>query len=317
MPAAGAGCAGGPAPACCLSISPVDGRGEPIDLRLTLDGGQTFLWWQRPGGQGPVVLEGLLAGHRVELAVDPHLPPGALRAADPSAARLAGPLRRLLDLDRDYRALRRRLVQAHPALAGVVAATPGLRIVRVSPWEALLSFLLSSHTHIPRIKGMLDALVRRFGPDGRGLPPPGALAAAGEPALRSAGLGYRARYLHRTATLLAADPARLARWGRLPTGALREQLLALPGVGPKVADCVLLFGYGRWDVFPLDRWVHRAVEALYFEGRRVPPARARREMEARFGDLAGLAQAHLFAFWRQRGSGAGARAAAPGQRTAR
>lgn len=278
----------------------MDPWGHPIDLRLTLDGGQTFTWWDRSLPQQPA-FEGLVAGRRVWLTVDPSLPPGAVLGEGPASGRLEAAVRQLLDLRRDYRSAQARLAGQDVFVAEAIAATPGLRIVRLTPWEALLSFLLSTHTHIPRIKRMLGSLVQQLGPGGSRLPPARVLARAGEGALRALGLGYRARYVHRTACRLAEEPELLQRWSRLPTPRLREQLMALPGVGRKVADCVLLFGYGRWDVFPVDRWVRRAVEALYFEGRHVPLSRVHREMEGRFGDLAGLAQAHLFAYWRQIG----------------
>ena len=283
-----------------MRIAPVDAWGHPIDLRLTLDGGQTFTWWERSSSD-QTAFEGLLGGHKVHLTVDPSLAPGTVLVEEPASVRLAAAVRHLLDLRRDYRTAQARLATEDPALAEAISATAGLRVVRLTPWEALLSFLLSTHTHVPRIKAMLASLVQRFGPGGSQLPLPSVLARAGEGSLRALGLGYRARYVHRTACRLAAEPKLLERWSHLPTPRLREQLLALPGVGRKVADCVLLFGYGRWDVFPVDRWVRRAVEALYFEGRHVPASRVYREMEGRFGELAGLAQAHLFAYWRQLG----------------
>ena len=278
----------------------MDPWGHPIDLRLTLDGGQTFTWWERSLPEQPA-FEGLVDGRRVRLTVDPSLPPGAVLGEGPASGRLEAAVRQLLDLQRDYRSAQARLARQDAFVAEAIAATPGLRVVRLAPWEALLSFLLSTHTHIPRIKRMLGSLVQHLGPGGSRLPPARMLARAGEGALRALGLGYRARYLHRTACRLADEPELLQRWSRLPTPRLREQLMALPGVGRKVADCVLLFGYGRWDVFPVDRWVRRAVEALYFEGRHVPLSRVHREMEGRFGELAGLAQAHLFAYWRRIG----------------
>lgn len=285
-----------------MRIAPRDAWGRPIDLPSILDGGQTFTWWatgcgdgKGSGGDGLVAFEGSVGPWRVRLQVDPALPPGALEEDpwDPEGARAA--IERLLDLGRNYDELDEALLRRDPLLAPVVRATPGIRIVRLAPWEALVSFVLSSHTHIARIKAMVRRLRETFSEDGVSFPPPHALAAAGEDALRNLRLGYRARYLHRLAEVVAATPGVLEQWGALPTQAARSALMGLVGVGHKVADCVLLFGYGRWDAFPIDRWVRRAMESVYFGGRAAAPSRVAELARARFGELAALAQAHLFA----------------------
>lgn len=299
-----------------LRISPMDRLGEPIDLLLTLDGGQTFRW--QPRGDGS--LEGMASGWRVRVQVDPGLLPGELVVDDEpsSGAGTAREVReafaRLLDLERDYRAARERLLAVDPSLADAVAATRGLRIVRLDPWEAVLSFVLSSHTHIARIKGMLARICQAAADPERpwALPAPEAVAALGERALRRLGLGYRAAYLARTARLLADDPSFLEEGRRLPTPELVQHLQALPGVGEKVAHCIALFGYGRWDAFPIDRWARRALEGAYFGGRSMPVRELQSFVQARFGDLAGLAQAHLFAHARKVGRDPGPRDAESG-----
>ena len=300
-----------------VRIAPVDRRGHPIDFALVLDGGQTFRWWVLGDG----CFEGMAGAYPIRLVVDPSLAPGEMRGegpagrngegtgAGPDPGGLAAPLAalaELLDLARDYGALQRRLIERDPLLAPAVAATRGLRIVRLSPWEALLSFWLSSHTHIPRIKRMLARLCEAAGADPEilALPAPGRLAEMGEAALRRLGLGYRAAYVAKGARRLADDPAFLARGHELPTPELLAHLQELPGVGEKVAHCVALFGYGRWDAFPIDRWARRALEAVYFGGRPVPLGRLRAFVQDRFGELAGLAQAHLFAYARLQGRAA-------------
>lgn len=299
-----------------VRIAPVDRFGHAIDFRLTLDGGQTFRWWVRDEG----VLVGVAGEWPVRLLVDPSLAPGEVRARCPDAGASGGcgaggreaadAVAYLLDLDRDYRRLQRRLIRREPRLAAAVAATPGLRIVRLSPWEALLSFLLSSHTHVLRIKRMLARLCEAAaGASPGALPEPARLAELGEGELRRLGLGFRAAYVAGAARRLADDPGFLERGRRMPTARLVAHLRDLPGVGEKVARCVALFGYGRWDAFPIDRWVRRALEGAYFDGRSVPGGQLQAFVHARFGRLAGLAQAHLFAWARMQGW---ARRAAPG-----
>lgn len=293
-----------------VRIAPVDRFGHPIDFALTLDGGQTFRWWVRGHGR----YEGMAGAFLIRLVVDPSMAPGEMRpmsaaeeakgaraglGMDGLAARLEA-LAELLDLSRDYAALQRRLLERDPQLAPAVAATRGLRIVHLSPWEALLSFLLSSDTHILRIKRMLARLCEAAGrdEDGHSLPDPERLAELGEAALRRLGLGYRAVYVAKSARRLAEERDFLTRGHDLATPELLAHLQELPGVGEKVAHCVALFGYGRWDAFPIDRWAKRALEATYFGGRAVSLGRLRAFVQDRFGELAGLAQAHLFAYAR-------------------
>ena len=113
-------------------------------------------------------------------------------------------------------------------------------------------------------------------------------------ALRTCGLGYRAPYLRETARQVASGRADLEGWKRLEDGQLRERLLGLPGVGEKVAECVMLFGYGRESAFPVDVWIGRAMRAWYFRGRKVTDRRLREFALRHFGPECGWAQQHLF-----------------------
>jgi N-glycosylase/DNA lyase len=130
------------------------------------------------------------------------------------------------------------------------------------------------------------------------------LATIPEAALRACRLGYRAAFVAETARKLAAHPGGANTWltelSVLPTPQARERLLTLPGVGPKVADCVLLFGFHRLEAFPIDTWIARALTELYGLGG-WKTRQLQQFAEAHFGDLAGLAQQFLFAYVRQPG----------------
>ena len=127
-------------------------------------------------------------------------------------------------------------------------------------------------------------------------PEPRALADAGEQALCECGLGYRAKFLHQTATKIAAGDFDLNAVSALDDAAACGKLCELPGVGPKIAQCTLLFGYGRLGVFPIDVWIERALRELYFAKRRKAPAsRVLREFAMKhFGEYRGYAQQWLF-----------------------
>jgi N-glycosylase/DNA lyase len=186
----------------------------------------------------------------------------------------------------------------------VIPTTSGIAILRQDPWECLVSFIISAFNNIPKIELTLGKLVDRFGeagPDGvRTFPTAEALAEASLRTLRACVLGYRAPYVRDVARQIARGGFDLDAPGWAPYDEARTMLLALPGVGEKVADCVLLFGYGKGEAFPVDVWVKRAVERRYFGGRTQSERRIREFARERFGRLAGYAQQHLFTYARSR-----------------
>ena len=112
-------------------------------------------------------------------------------------------------------------------------------------------------------------------------------------------MGFRAPYLLAAAQRVAAGHLDLARLGARSLESARAELMQLPGVGPKIADCVLLFAYGFQSAFPLDVWVLRALRQLYFPGRRMKLTRLRRFAATHFGPYAGYAQQYLFHYIRR------------------
>jgi N-glycosylase/DNA lyase len=196
-----------------------------------------------------------------------------------------------------------RLVEALPwrsdeVLRAAIEANPGLRILRQDPQEALIGFLCSSNKRILQIRQMVAQLATSLGePLGggfRALPTWAQLAAATDGQLKACALGYRAAFLRGTARRLQERPRWAEEFQALSTADLLAELQALPGVGPKVAACVALFGFGRLESFPVDTWVVQALAAAYgFRG--WAPARLEEFGRAHFGPAAGLAQQYLFA----------------------
>jgi N-glycosylase/DNA lyase len=184
-----------------------------------------------------------------------------------------------------------------------------LRLLRQEPWECLASFICSSTKQIVQIEQIVGLLSQKFGPP---LPlPPGIqsagafptverLAAASEAELRACKLGFRAPYLSGTARKLAAGEVDLSRLGGRPLEEAREALLTLPGVGAKIADCVLLFAYGFQEAFPMDVWIIKALQQLYFPKRRPKLPRLRHFSRSHFGPYSGYAQQYLFHYMRTR-----------------
>ena len=297
-----------------MSVAPTDGGDEwsewrPIPdtaalsadvLAEILDGGQAFRWHRRPDG----VFLGVWSGHvaRVRLAADGH-PEWSAPAA--LVVRVADALPEYFGTKQSLAALMDSLPWRSDAhLARCLAEFRGLQILRQPFGETLLGFLCSATKQIVQIKQMLALLAERHGaeitPGHRRLPTWPELAAVPEEKLRACLLGFRARYIAQTAQFLAAHPGWLEETEALPYAAAKERLCSLPGVGEKVADCVLLFGAGRLEAFPVDVWILKTMARRYgLDGWK--PAQVAQFGRAHFGPLAGLAQQYLFAWERRQG----------------
>jgi N-glycosylase/DNA lyase len=178
----------------------------------------------------------------------------------------------------------------------------GLRIIRQPKWECLATFICSSMKQVAHIRQISLALRKRFGEQRRigdhvvyTFPPAQRIARASESALRECALGYRAKNLRATAQLVSSGQADLEAWTMLSDAALRSHLCELPGVGPKIANCVMLFGYERLRTFPIDVWIARVLRQHYFSrGKEMTAQRLREFSETYFGEHGGYAQQYLF-----------------------
>jgi len=196
-----------------------------------------------------------------------------------------------------------------PDMQAAINSCRGLRLLRQDPWECLASFILSSTKQIVQIRQIVAKLAARFGspvavPDGQhpafAFPSAQRLASASELELRGCQMGFRAPYLLATARRIASGQCELASLCRMPVANARAELLNFPGVGEKIADCVLLFACGFPTAFPIDVWIAKALKEYYFRGRRVPPVRLRQYVTKHFGPNAGYAQQYLFHYVRTR-----------------
>src|SRR5438874_10117150 len=178
----------------------------------------------------------------------------------------------------------------------------GLRIIRQPRWECLATFICSSMKQVAHIRQISRALRQRFGEKKEvcgqevfSFPPADRLAETTENELRKCGLGYRAENLLTTAKRVALRKVTLDSWNTLSDAELREQLCDLPGVGSKVANCVMLFGYERIKAFPIDLWIERVLREKYFPRNRKVTSAGLAEFAANyFGAHGGYAQQYLF-----------------------
>lgn len=275
---------------------------EVVDynLGMTLDSGQAFRWKQKDGWWVGVV------GQRwVRLRNDEFSIVG--ESADPACN--WDWLETYLQLQVDIREVVRSFPDDEPMRAATTACR-GLRLLRQDPWECLASFILSSTKQIVQIRQIVGLLTERFGEPLAVLPGHGpsysfpeakTLARATEADLRACKMGFRAPYLLESARMIADGQFEPERIRRLDLEPAREQLLRLPGVGRKIADCVLLFAYGFQQAFPVDVWVTRGLRQLYFRGRKTKMKKLQRFSAEHFGARAGYAQQYLFHYMRTTG----------------
>lgn len=249
---------------------------ENFDLSQTLECGQCFRWNRMPDGSFFGV-----AGKRT---------------ANISGENIGEMIRdpfwnNYFDCALDYGRIRADLAKSDPVLAQAAKFAPGMRILNQDPWEALCSFIISQNNNIPRIKGIVARLCDGFGEefaDGIfAFPAPEVLAGLTEEALAEVRCGFRARYLIDAARKVASGEIDLERLRRIPLDDARARLMTIVGVGPKVADCALLYGLHRLDAFPMDVWMKRAMATLF-------PGRTPQS----FGEYAGIAQQYIFHYSR-------------------
>lgn len=215
-------------------------------------------------------------------------------------------LRRYLRLDDDLPAILKTFPGDAP-MRSAMAACRGLRLMQQPAWECLVGFICSSTKQIVQIEQCIDLLCRRFGSalpgfsEGKPVwqfPTPERLSQVGEAGFRECKLGFRAKYVAAASEAVVRGELDLGKLNSLPTPLGRELLTTIPGIGPKIADCILLFAYGRQDAFPLDVWMLRGLAALYFSHRQPSLAELRQFADTHFGPWAGYAQQYLFHYVR-------------------
>lgn len=288
--------------------------GGPFSLEYTLDSGQAFRW-ERKGEWWYGVVSGGVLKLRQE---------GDVLYCDTSDDKLDSSfVRRYLGLDTDMRHVLSSFMK-DTVMTMAVQKFYGMRIMAQERWECLASFVLATNSNIPRIKSMVSRICERFGApleyEGTShhlFPPPEALSRASVSELQECGLGYRAAFIKHVATSVEEGKVDFSEVAMLDYESARDALLSrlfgeklLMGVGPKVADCVLLFSCGKYEAFPVDVWVARALLRYYpslLESRlleRLSSGRPRLTLRdyaaislaarSYFGPYAGYAQQYLF-----------------------
>ena len=261
-----------------------------INLDHTFDCGQCFRFDKAENSKFDVEYRGVAYGRAVSFAEKD----GDLYIVGSDSDDFEKIWRHYLSLDEDYGAIHGELLalSENKALHRALEYGKGIRILRQEPWEAICSFIISQNNNIPRIKGLIRALSERAGEklaDGvYSFPTAEAVAALGVDELRALKVGFRAPYILDAAQKVAAGELDFAAVASLPTAEAEKVLCAVKGIGPKVADCALLFGFSKYDAFPIDVWMKRVI-AKYFDPTFDPAA---------LGKYAGVAQQVLFYYER-------------------
>ena len=214
------------------------------------------------------------------------------------------------DLNTNYDQIKSRLSSIDDYLKTSIEYGEGIRILNQDLWETLISFIISANNNIPRIKGIIERISKNYGKkinwgnkEYYTFPTPQELSKASVEDLRKLGLGFRDVRVYETTKQIAQNPNKLKELEQeKDINKLREELLQFPGVGPKVADCVMLFStLKKLEVFPIDVWVRRVMNELYIKNDDETKIN-KKEIEAlaksKYGNLAGIAQQYLF-YWRR------------------
>ena len=284
-----------------------------FDLAMTLNSGQVFHWGKVGAGFCGTIGERAAYAEQRGMTLRMAMEGGAVRRDDksgvvnsaPGSGELAPPVSELV---RHYFALDHPLDEIcasfprDPVMNAARDFCRGLRIIRQPKWECLATFICSSMKQVAHIRQISRSLRQRYGEKREicghevfSFPPADKLSGTSENELRKCGLGYRAKNLLATAKRVALREVNLDSWSALPDGELREQLCHLPGVGAKVANCVMLFGYERIKAFPIDVWIERVLREKYFPRKRKVTSASLAEFAAKyFGTHGGYAQQYLF-----------------------
>lgn len=278
--------------------------GQPIDLEASLLGGQAHRWQREDGWYTGVLWGNLVAtrqqGQTLEFASAPASPESLLHR-----------LQAYLRLDDDLSAIYDTITE-DANVAAQVERYPGLRVLRQEPWECLVAYICSANSNIETIHLNMERLSNEFGspleltnPDEASIesptftrhsfPSPVDLAEAGEGELRRLKLGFRAPYVHQAAVAVLEGHLDLQHLIRAPYAETKAELMALRGIGDKIADCIALMSLEKLEAFPIDVWVRRALADWYFQGQKTPTNRTLLPWaQEYFGRYAGYANQYLF-----------------------
>lgn len=266
----------------------------PFDLAASLESGQAHRWRKEDQWYSGVVRGNFIKIRQTQRGVEFCSEPWPERSVVPI-------LQSYFRLDDDLKTIYQEIMQDQ-RVADMVARYPGLRILRQEPWECLVAFICSANSNIPRIHQVMEKMADHFGNPitlngevRHAFPNPAQLAQAGEAELRRLGLGFRAPYVDQATHRVVEGSLDLEAMIKMPYDEAKAKLMECAGIGPKIADCILVFSLEKMEAFPIDVWVRRALAEWYFPGEKTPTNRVLEEWaHGYFGRYGGYAQQYLF-----------------------
>lgn len=205
------------------------------------------------------------------------------------------------DLGTDYKKIEEKIRKIDGYVDKALNNTTGMRHLRQDFFETLISYIISANNNIPRISKSVEEISRRWGKEilfeGKKyylFPTPSELKDVSISDYKECGVGFRDKYIYDTVKKINDKKVDFSDRANMPTEELRKKLIFLKGVGPKVADCILLFSCDRRNIFPIDVWVERVMSKLYFNGEKVSKKEIANYAKDNFGEYAGIVQQHLF-----------------------
>lgn len=234
-------------------------KAENFDIALTLDCGQAFRWKQKENG----VWHGVAYGKYLEIAQNGD----KITLFNTSKSDFENVWKNYFDLERNYS----EIISSYTdeSLKTACEMYPGIRILRQEPWEAVCSFIISANNNIPRIKGIVERLCENFGEktgESFSFPSPEVVEKLTVEDLAPIRSGFRAKYIIDAAVKFSSGEVNAEKIKEMPFEEAKAELLKIKGVGEKVAQCSLLYGFARTEAFPVDVWVKRIVSELYPNG---------------------------------------------------
>lgn len=275
---------------------------DSFELKDIFDCGQCFRWNQQEDGS----YTGVFGENVLNVKKEQE----NIIIEGPCKGEINKTVEEYFDLNRDYKKIKEKLAKIDKNMETSVKYGQGIRILNQDLWETIVSFIISANNNIPRIKGIIERLSKAYGKkvtwrgkDYYTFPTVEQLESVTIKEYKDLGLGFRDKRLYETTQMIVNKQVDLDKMQKNPnTLEVREQLLTLSGVGPKVADCILLFStLKRLEVFPIDVWVRRVMNDLYIkqpDETKVSKKQIEKIATEKFGDLAGLAQQYLF-YWRR------------------
>lgn len=264
-----------------------------FNLKYTLECGQCFRWKKIDEDY----YIGIIKDRVIKIKQDKN----KLFVLSNNYSNLEKVVRQYFELDKDYKIIEERISKVDEYVEKAVKNTSGLRHLKQDFFETIISYIISANNNIPRISKSVNEISKRYGKEiefeGEKyylFPRPEELKKVTIDEYRECGVGFRDKYIYNTVRKINNGEINLENMQEMDTLTLRNLLLTLMGIGPKVADCILLFSCSRQEVFPIDVWVERVMKKLYFDDKDVSKKEILKYADEKFGKDAGIIQQHLF-----------------------